>query len=233
MTMIKFVRNHSDLSTDKGYQFKFYCDKCGNGYLSRFQASALGMGSSFLRAASDLLGWGHSAGNSAYEIQRAVGGKAHDSAFHEAVEEGKQYFNQCTRCGNWVCPEACWNEKAGLCEACAPNYEEEMAAAQASAKADAMRNQLYTKAQEQDYASNVDLSADSYVQAPPVKQVEHKVVTTNTCSGCGHSYGSAKFCPECGTPTAPHKATCPGCGFQPEASVKFCPECGAKIPFIS
>lgn len=232
MAMIKFVRNHSDLSTDKGFQFKFYCDKCGNGYLSRFQPSVLGMGGSFLRAASDLLGWGHSAGNSAYEIQRAVGGPAHDSALNAAVEEGKQYFHQCTRCGNWVCPEACWNEKVNMCESCAPNYEEEMAAAHAQAKADAMRNQVYTKAQEQDYASNIDMGADSYVQAPSVKQVEHKI-SVNTCSSCGHNVGSAKFCPECGTPAAPQKATCPGCGFQPDASVKFCPECGAKIPFIS
>ena len=232
MAMIKFVRNHDDLSTDKGYQFKFYCDKCGNGYLSRFQSSVLGMGGSFLRAASDLLGWGHSAGHSAYEIQRAVGGPAHDSALNTAVEEGKQYFHQCTRCGRWVCPEVCWNEKANLCEECAPNYEEEMAAAHAQGKADAMRSQIYQKAQQQDYASNVDMSADAYVQAPPVKQVEHPAATT-TCSSCGHAFGSAKFCPECGTPTAPQKATCPGCGFQPEASVKFCPECGTKIPFIS
>lgn len=232
MSMIKFVRNHSDLSTDKGYQFKFYCDKCGNGYMSRFQASVLGMGGSFLRAASDLLGWGHSAGNSAYEVQRAVGGQAHDSAFQAAVEEGKQYFHQCTRCGNWVCPEACWNEKVGMCETCAPNYEEEMAAVHAQAKADAMRSQLYNKAQEQDYVSNIDISADSHIQAPPVKKVEHKIAGT-ICSSCGHNVGSAKFCPECGTPAAPPKSTCPGCGFQAEASVKFCPECGVKIPFIS
>jgi hypothetical protein len=35
-TMIQFVANYDDLSTDKGFQFKFHCDKCRNGYLSRF-----------------------------------------------------------------------------------------------------------------------------------------------------------------------------------------------------
>jgi hypothetical protein len=30
-----------------------------------------------------------------------------------------------------VCEPICWNKKAGLCEACAPNLEEEKAAAQA------------------------------------------------------------------------------------------------------
>lgn len=232
MSMIQFVRNYDDLSTDKGYQFKFHCDKCGNGYLSRYQPSVVGTAGSFLRAASDLLGWGYSAGQSAYEIQRAVGGKGHDSALETAVQEGKQYFHQCTRCGNWVCPEVCWNEKAGLCEGCAPNIQEEMSSAQAQAKAEAARTQLYQKAQQQDYVSNIDMSIDSQIQAPPV-QPSKPQASVAACSSCGAAVGTAKFCPECGTPTKPAKATCPGCGFQPEASVKFCPECGAKIPFIT
>jgi len=233
MSMIQFVNNHQDLSTDKGFQFKFLCDKCGNGYMSRFQPSVIGMGGSLLRAASNLLGWGYSAGQSAYELQRAVGGPAHDSALKAAVEEGKQHFHQCTRCGKWVCPEVCWNAQASLCEGCAPNYQEEMASAHAQGKADAMRQQIHTKAQEQDYASGIDMSADAYIQAPPIQPHQPKSSTAGTCSNCGHAVGSAKFCPECGTPSAPPKATCPGCGFQTEASVKFCPECGVKIPFIS
>jgi hypothetical protein len=50
MAMIQFVRNYDDLSTDRGYQFKFYCDKCGNGYMSRFQPSVIGTAGSLLRA---------------------------------------------------------------------------------------------------------------------------------------------------------------------------------------
>ena len=42
MTLIQFTENHEDLSTDQGYQFKFFCDRCRNGYMSSFQASALG-----------------------------------------------------------------------------------------------------------------------------------------------------------------------------------------------
>ena len=41
--MIQFVANYDDLSTDKGFQFKFHCDKCRNGYLSRFQPNAIGI----------------------------------------------------------------------------------------------------------------------------------------------------------------------------------------------
>ncbi|MCX6638013.1 MAG: zinc ribbon domain-containing protein, partial [Acidobacteria bacterium] len=39
MSIIRFTQNHEDLSTDRGYQFKFFCDRCGNGYLSSFQTS--------------------------------------------------------------------------------------------------------------------------------------------------------------------------------------------------
>ena len=49
------------------------------------------------------------------------------------------------------------------------------------------------------------------------------------CSTCDAEVGQAKFCPECGTPAAPPRASCSGCGHQPEGSPKFCPECGGKM----
>src|SRR3712207_7410501 len=57
------------------------------------------------------------------------------SALQRAVEEAKGHFHQCSRCGKWVCPEVCWNERAGQCEGCAPDYEEELASSHAQAKA--------------------------------------------------------------------------------------------------
>lgn len=227
MSLIQFVNNYQDLSTDKGYQFKFYCDKCGNGYMSQYQASYLGMAGSFLNAASDLLGWSRSAGNSAYEVQRAVGGSAHDSALKTAVEEGKQHFHQCSRCGKWVCPEACWNEAANQCESCAPHYEEELAAAHAQAKAEAMKQQLYQKAQETDYTSGIDMSIGSVPASPnAVKPAEQ--YTPKLCV-CGFEVGNAKFCPECGTPAKVEKPKCPNCSVEVEFTTKFCPECGTGL----
>ena len=235
MSMIQFVSNYSDLSTDKGFQFKFHCDKCGNGFMSSFQTSTIGVAGSLLRAAGDIFGgWASSAGNSAYEVQRAVGGSAHDSALKTAVQEGKENFHQCSRCGKWVCPEVCWNDQANQCEGCAPRYEEELAAAHAQAKAEAMRQQLYEKAQKTDYAADVDMSANSYAASPPaIKPAEQNAANTFGCSNCGHNTDGAKFCPECGTPSNPPKPKCPGCGHEAENSVKFCPECGTKIPFIA
>lgn len=228
MTMIQFVNNYSDLSTDKGYQFKFNCDKCGNGFMSKYQPSYIGMAGSFLNVASDLLGWGRSAGNSAYEVQRAVGGSAHDSALQTAIEEGKQHFHQCSRCGKWVCPEVCWNEQANQCEGCAPRFDEEMASAHAQAKADAMRQQLYEKAKDVDYTAGVDMSANSY--AASSQAVKPSVAADAACLACSYPIPpNVKFCPECGTPTKPVKPKCPSCNMETEETTKFCPDCGTKM----
>src|SRR5215212_7075108 len=195
MAMIQFVSNYDDLSTDRGYQFKFHCDKCGNGYMSRFQPSATGTAGSLLRAAGSLFGgWASSAGDSAYEIQRTVGGKAHDAALAKAVEEGKQHFHQCSRCGKWVCPEVCWNAQAGQCEECAPDYQEELASAHAHAKADATRQQLNEKAQATDYVSGVDMGAGSTVKAPAPAQPQQAAAgaaCSANCSACGVEVGKA------------------------------------------
>ncbi len=149
MALIQFTANFDDLSTDRGFQFRFRCDKCGNGYQSRFQPFTAGIVSDMLRTAGNIFGGVlGGAGQGAYEVQRAIGGKAHDDAFAIAVEEAKPHFHQCARCGKWVCPDVCWNAAAGLCEGCAPNYEEEFASGHAQAKADAARNQLYERARQ-------------------------------------------------------------------------------------
>jgi len=46
MPSIWFTGNYEDLSTDRGYQFKFFLEKFGNGYISTFKASAIGMAAS-------------------------------------------------------------------------------------------------------------------------------------------------------------------------------------------
>jgi len=209
--MIQFVANYDDLSTDRGYQFRFHCDKCGNGHMSEYEASVMGTAAGLLQAAGNLFGGMlGSAGSSAYEVQRAVGGKGHDDALRKAVQAGKQYFKQCSRCGRWVCPDVCWNAKAGQCEDCAPDEQEELAAQ----KAQAAREQIYAKTREQDYTSDLDFG-------------KHAVAA---CTSCGAKMAAGvKFCAECGTPAAAAKPKfCSGCGAKLEAGAKFCPECGVK-----
>jgi hypothetical protein len=203
MASIWFTGNYEDLSTDRGYQFRFRCEKCGNGYLSTFRVSKLGMASSAVRAASDLFGgiFGRAA-NSAYEIQRAVGGTAHDAALKEAAEEISKQFRQCSRCGKWVCEAICWNRKMQLCESCAPDPDEEAAAA----NAEVAKEQAHARAR----------SAGD--PAPAAETV---------CSACGAKAQRGKFCSECGA-ALPTKKHCGRCGAEADGNARFCAQCGEK-----
>ncbi|WP_139921037.1 zinc ribbon domain-containing protein [Hymenobacter sp. DG01] len=213
-SMIQFVANHDDLSTDKGFQFKFYCDKCRNGHMSRFHPNAIGIAGELMRAAGSLFGGSFSsAGSAAYHVQRAIGGKAHDSALEKAVQEGKAYFKQCTRCGSWVCPDVCWNHKASLCETCAPDEHEELAAQQRQAASE----QIRTKTRNQDYTKGLDfLNTGGLVQ----------------CQSCQTKLAPGqKFCPTCGTPNVAAQTKdkfCGDCGATVKPEQRFCAECGSK-----
>lgn len=209
MSTIEFTGNYQDLSTDKGYQFKFFCEKCGNGYMSSFKSSKLGIAASAAEVAGSLFGglFGRAA-DTAYQIQRAVGGPAHDSALREAGDEIRPLFKQCTRCGRWVCEPICFNKKAGLCEWCAPDLDEEIAAAQA----EAAKEQIIQKAHEVDWTKGHDVGT----------------VTGVSCKSCGAKLNGGKFCPECGTPAVTQKKFCKECGGAIEGNPKFCPECGQK-----
>ncbi|MBZ5516557.1 MAG: zinc ribbon domain-containing protein [Acidobacteriia bacterium] len=206
MALIQFTKNHSDHSTDKGYQFEFFCDRCGNGFMSEFKSSMAGMASSALRTASDVFGgvFGRAAAGT-YEVERAVRGPGHDRAFQAAVEEAKPNFRQCAK---WVCLGLCWNQKRGLCYDCAPNVETELAAAQAQATVE----QIQQKVREQDLTRDIDLTSEAAA----------------LCPSCGARTAGAKFCPECGKPLRP-KNECPRCGTKFDAGTKFCPECGNKV----
>ena len=238
MPMIEFVQNYEDLSTDHGYQFKFHCDRCHNGFMSRFQTSAIGMAGSALRVAGDFFGGIiGTAGGSAYEVQRAVGGKAHDDAIAVAVQEGKQLFKQCTRCGKWVCGQVCFNAQVGQCMDCAPSYQNELAASHAHAKVDAARQQLQKAAQEQDYAAGVDMSANAYQQSPPgapqmaapqQAAAPQLAAAGSACHKCNMQLGAFKFCPNCGSPRM-QPVACGKCGTAPIPGMKFCGGCGAPM----
>ncbi|MFZ5818028.1 MAG: zinc ribbon domain-containing protein [Bacillota bacterium] len=204
--LIKFTRNHEDLSTERGYQFDFFCDVCGNGYRSPYQASAAGTVTGLLQGAANLFGGLlHNVSDAAYNMREAVGGKAHDEAFRKAVEAVRPHFKQCHRCGKWVCNEVCWNERRGLCSDCAPKLEQEMAAAQTEAQVHQMREKVAAT----DYTRDLNV----------VDQVVAK------CPQCGAESQGGKFCMECGAKLLP-EVTCSKCGSTLPEKAKFCLECG-------
>lgn len=208
MALIEFTRNYTNHSTEKGYQFEFFCDRCQNGFMTEFKASVTGFATSALRAAGGLFGGilGQ-AGSSAYEIERAIQGPAHDKAFREAVEEVKPKFHKCPKCSHWVCG-GCWNQKRSLCFDCAPDIQTELASAQVHTTVRQMKEKL----QSQDMTAGINLTEEAIAR----------------CPDCGALTQGSKFCLECGKPLRP-KSQCGKCATPVDAGTKFCPECGTKI----
>lgn len=210
---IEFVRNYSDLSTDKGFQFEFCCDRCGTGYRTRFKASVTGSISNALDAAGSLFGGilGN-VSNMSSRVHSAAWEKAHDGAFVEAVKELKPDFIQCPRCSSWVCRKSCWNDKRGLCKGCAPDLGVEMSAAQASRSVE----EVWAHAKMSDEDKKISAS-------------DWKDTVRAACPECEAPLANnAKFCPECGAKLKT-SSNCPGCGFELTTKAKFCPECGERL----
>ena len=209
MANVEFSKNYQDLSSGSGYQFKFVCESCGNGYMSSWKANKTGIAGSLLRSVGGLLGgvMGRVASNSS-DIERAVAGTAHDKALGEAVEEIKPLFLQCKRCGQWVCREICWNAERSLCKACAPILQRELAAKQAAITVEQAEQKLHAE----DLTEGINLKATATVH----------------CPACGAEAKGGKFCPSCGAALVP-KTECSKCGAKISPSDKFCPECGNKM----
>jgi hypothetical protein len=207
-----FTRNHRDHSNDTGFQFEFFCDKCGNGHRSSFQTSGVGFAASMLKAAGSIFGGEvYRAGWGADHVKDALRGPAWDTAFQKAIEECRPQFRQCTRCGKWVCPEVCWNQSRGLCEECAPDLGEQAAAIQAQVAVE----QAWTQAREGDQLRGVDVKA----------QV---AAVGAACTKCQAALTpGSKFCAQCGTPSAvAGPKFCNQCGAELTGGSRFCAQCG-------
>lgn len=209
---IEFVSNYSDSSTDKGFQFEFYCNRCGTGYRTPFKAWGVGTAASVLDTASSLFGGVFGAAANVGERVRSAGWqKAHDVAFVEASQAIRPQFVQCPRCSTWVCRKSCWNTKRGLCKGCAPDLGVEMSAAQAS------------RSVEEVWAHAAMAEEDKNLG-----EKEWRETIRATCPNCEAPLATnAKFCPECGAKLkqAQH---CAECGAKLTPGAKFCPECGTK-----
>jgi hypothetical protein len=220
MAAQSFTKNHRDHSNDNGYQFEFFCDKCGNGHRSAFKTSAMGVAASVIKAAGAIFGGSMSgAGWGADHLKDAFRGPAWDSAFQEAVTECRPKFRQCTLCGSWVCPEVCWNAERGLCETCAPNVGEHAPALQAAAAVDQARKKI----QESDQLRGADVTS-----------AVASVTQTAPCVKCSGALSpGARFCAQCGTAVAvaapPGPKFCSGCGGGLAPGARFCPGCGASV----
>jgi hypothetical protein len=207
MPIAPFTRNYRDHSNNEGFQFEFFCDKCGSGFRSSFAANTLGLASDLLKAAGSIFGGAlQSAGWGADHVKDAFRGKAWDDAFAAAIAECKPRFHQCGRCGHWVCPEVCWNGTRGLCLACAPDLQQEAAVAQAQVAVDQVRE----KAKQTDQTGGMDMAAAQTAVCP---HCNARVASgAKFCEGCGQSLAAPAGCPRCHAPMSATARFCGACG---------------------
>lgn len=209
---LEFSKNYNDLSTNRGFQFEFYCDRCENGFRTPFKPFGLGAISGVMDAANSLLGgFMGKAADVSERISSASHERAHDQAFLEAANELRPEFMQCPRCHNWVCKKSCWNNKKGLCKDCAPDLGVEMSAAQSS------------RSVEEIWAHAAMAEEDKKLG----KEYWRETIRAS-CPECNAPLASnAKFCPECGAKLKGN-AHCTECGAKLQPGAKFCAECGTK-----
>jgi hypothetical protein len=214
MGMFGFTDNYSDHSTHEGYQFEFFCERCGNGYSSSYKRSVTNFGGKLLRMGGDLIGgeWGRKASDLGYNATwlNDTRGPARDRALQEAVEEIRPYFHQCHRCGEWICGPVCWNAQRGVCVTCAPKIDQEIVGIQARAQVDQLNDKI----------RQVDWTQGTVYGQPAVGR----------CPSCSGETGGGKYCQHCGTALAAAseaKRFCGQCGTPVAANAMFCTGCGS------
>jgi hypothetical protein len=214
MSEIKFSKNFGDHSiqsgANAGFQFEFYCERCGDAWRSEFVPYRGGQASSWLGKAAGIFGGVLGEAESAAQgLAQAGYGKAHDTAFAAAIEQAKTHFHRCARCLKFAC-DVCWNSAKGLCRDCAPDAEVEIDAARAAGEVDAARERATIEGKSR--GEKLDVTRERQL----------------VCPKCHAETHGAKFCPECGEKLAV-QSQCPKCSAEISPGAKFCPECGNKL----
>jgi ribosomal protein L32 len=210
MVLRDFVKNYQDMSDDNGYQYKFFCDICGDGYLSKYRQAPYSKARSILSGAESVGGsvLGRLGGirGAADAMHDAKWREAKEKAFDEAMAEARAHFTKCPSCTKYV-DANCWNEQAEMCVECAPRQ----AVVVQKAKAQAFVQKAEEAMQAKDFSAEIAAAEEVRIK----------------CPNCGKPTASGKFCEACGAPL--DKALCPNCGAKISVSARFCNNCGKKL----
>jgi hypothetical protein len=219
--LIPFTSNVTDCSTTDGYQFEFHCQRCGNGFRSRFRHSVTGFGGRLAALGGSILGGEVGSrvehiGLMAQWNRPSTRGTTNDQRMREASEDVAGEFRQCRGCTDWVCGSFCWDQRVDCCRNCAaaqlpPPGHAQSGYPQAGYGQPGWDQPVYGAA---GYAPPTQAG----YPAPPAPAAE----AVRYCGHCG-AEGTGKFCGACGTSfDAP---PCRGCG-APQRGTPFCQNCG-------
>ena len=185
---VPFASNYTDVSTYDGYQFEFYCRRCGNGHRSAFRPAVTSFGGRLAELGGSLLGGEigsriQQVGMFAQYGRSSTRGVTNDQRLREAAEDVADQFHQCRGCTEWVCRQVCWNEPAGVCHQCA--------------------------ATRQSAASTAFPATSTGIGCPNCGAVGTgkfcgdcgtPLARSAFCGSCGAETHGARFCGQCGTP---------------------------------
>ena len=207
MARIEFTDNYEDLSTDLGYQFKFFCESCGNGYMSSWQASTSGMASSVVRAAGNIFGglFGRAA-SGAWEVQQAVGGPEHDRALESAVKRDPATVSAVQALQAMGLSTDLLEQAKALCKSCAPICSAS-------------------------WPAQAEIAVEQAREAPPARPHRGRGRRRRAvvlCPSCGAEIAREVLL-RVRRKLAP-KTECPRCGSKVAADDKFCPDAARLEP---
>ena len=211
MANVPFTGNYEDLSTDRGYQFKFYCEKCHNGYMSSFQTSKMGMLGAAARVAGSLFGgvFGRVARQRVRSAARRSADRAHDSALKDAVERDRadlQAVHALRQLG--LRADLLEQEGRPLRDLRARSRRRDGRRAgrgRARTDAESAHRRLHEPARRPQPAAAVCPSAARRRRAASsATNAARRCSPKRGCAECGNeAEGTPKFCPECGTSYGP------------------------------
>lgn len=133
------LTNYRDVSTSMsdvsaGFQFEFYCEKCGEASRSAFKPYRKGQITGWLSRFAFMFYDLNKASRATGAFAEAGAGEAKREALAEAMTLAALLYEKCTGCRKWVGRE-CWNSSAGTCRDCAARSAQDAPAAGAGASA--------------------------------------------------------------------------------------------------
>lgn len=200
------LTNYRDLSTspsdvNAGFQFEFYCERCGDANRTPFKPYRTGQVSGWLSRLTFLFGSGvRDAGRASGVFADAGAQSAKAEALAEAQAAAQSRFRFCGHCSKWVGPE-CWHNGRQSCKVCA-----ETGMAGAGQQAPLTQPTL----------------PGAYIKSAPAAAMAGGMA----CPQCGTAAQGSRFCPGCGYDTAAVFKSCPACGTTLPRQARFCTDCG-------
>jgi hypothetical protein len=180
MPNIAFASNYTDLSSERGFQFKFFCGKCGNGYMSTFESNKVGAAASAVNLAASLFGgifggWPNGALDPKY-----VAGPQHDSCLGCGGAGDQPALQAMHPLWSVGLRARVLEPESRICETCAPESRREIAAAQANAAKQQVTERCGT--------STTRTARPGASRRPTLSQLRRKTQGGKFCPGVRHQH---------------------------------------------